>query len=291
MSTRLRAIAKQTDRINESGWYTAPSGRVVKIGEQIATAVRGTRVHGPDPVDPEPVAPDPVHPEPMEVPETARTATAFEVTPEGSLAAAGRMLDEDRAGVAVLNFASARNPGGGFLNGAQAQEEYLCRNSALHACLRGQREFYEAHRADPSPFYSDRVIHSPAVPVFRGEDNTLLEEPLTVGFLTSAAPNAGVIVRRDPAAAARVPEALAVRAERVLEVAVLGGYRRLVLGAWGCGVFQNRPEHVAGAFAALLGPGGRFAGRFSRVVFAVLDRRADSPTREAFVRAFPPDGR
>ncbi|GAB2605702.1 TIGR02452 family protein [Streptomyces capparidis] len=272
MSARLRALAGQTVRIVEAGWYPAPSGRTVSVGDPVARAAAGTALYGPGPVP---------------VPEAgAARATSFEVTGEGSLAAARRLVDAGADGVAVLNFASARNPGGGFRNGAQAQEEYLCRNSALYACLLRCPEFYEAHRADRDPFYSDRVIHAPGVPVFRGEDDALLETPFEVGFLTSPAPNAGVIAQRAPRELGRVPAALERRAGRVLEVAARHGYGALVLGAWGCGVFRNDPAQVAAAFAAHLGDGGRFAGRFGTVVFAVLDRRADSPTRAAFTRVF-----
>ncbi|WP_455753893.1 TIGR02452 family protein [Streptomyces griseorubiginosus] len=188
--------------------------------------------------------------------------------------------------VAVLNFASARNPGGGFLNGAQAQEEALCRASALYTCLLKAREFYDHHRAHRDPFYTDRVIHSPAVPVFRDDRGRLLDSAHLVGFLTAAAPNAGVVRRTAPERVAELPRALAVRAEQVLSVAAAEGYRRLVLGAWGCGVFQNDPAQVAGAFRTLLAPGGRFAGAFEHVVFGVLDRTPGAVVREAFVRAF-----
>ncbi|MEU3949547.1 TIGR02452 family protein [Streptomyces sp. NPDC029526] len=187
---------------------------------------------------------------------------------------------------AVLNFASARNPGGGYLNGAQAQEEALCRASALHTCLLRAPAFYEHHRTHRDPFYTDRVIHSPAVPVFRDDRGRLLDEPFTAHFLTSPAPNAGVILRRLPERAAEIPGAVTERAGRVLETAAAVGHRRLVLGAWGCGVFRNDPAVVAGAFRSLIGPGGRFAGTFGHVVFAVLDRTAGGATRAAFEQAF-----
>ncbi len=112
-------------------------------------------------------------------------------------------------------------------------------------------------------------------------------EPYRAGFLTSAAPNAGVVLRTAPERAAELPGALAVRAERVLETAVAHGYRRLVLGAWGCGVFRNDPDQVAGAFRTLLGPGGRFTGAFERVAFGILDRTPGATVRAAFDRAFP----
>ncbi|MEV6329010.1 TIGR02452 family protein [Streptomyces sp. NPDC051909] len=276
MSARLRALARENEDIVAAGHYTGPGGRTVLLAEPLAAALSGTRLYGPGPV---PVTPG-----------TDRTTT-LAVTGESSLAAARRMLREKPdERVAVLNFASARNPGGGYLNGAQAQEEALCRSSALYTTLLRAPEYYEHHRAERDAFYTDRVIHSPAVPVFRDERGGLLDEPFAVGFLTSPAPNAGVIRRRTPELAHRVPAALAARAERVLETAVAQGYRRLVLGAWGCGVFQNDPAEVAGAFKVLLTGDGRFARHFDEVVFGILDRTRDRATLGAFRRVFPPTG-
>ncbi|MFJ6656534.1 TIGR02452 family protein [Streptomyces sp. NPDC091377] len=266
MSARLREIARQTERIVAEGGYRTASDRFVTLAAQIGTAADGTRVHGPDPVD---------------VPPAPAVTTSVSVTGESSLTAARRL----GTGTAVLNFASARNPGGGYLNGAQAQEEAVCRASALYTCLLRAPDFYAHHRTHRDPFYTDRVIHSPSVPVFRDEAARLLDAPFTVGFLTAAAPNAGVIRRQTPERADEIPAALAARAARVLETAASYGYRRLVLGAWGCGVFQNDPAAVAGAFRDLLtdGPG---AGRFEEVVFAVLDRTQDRTTLDAFRRTF-----
>ncbi|MFA7755748.1 TIGR02452 family protein [Streptomyces sp. NRRL B-2790] len=271
MSARLRGIAAETERIVAAGGYRAPDGREVSLAAAIEAARAGTRMYGPEPV---PVSTDPDE-EPF-----------FEVTGESSLEAARRLAD---APVAVLNFASARNPGGGYLNGAQAQEEALCRASALYTCLLRARAFYDHHRAHRDPFYTDRVIHSPAVPVFRDDRGRLLPDPYGVGFLTAAAPNAGVVRRTAPERTGDLPAALAARAERVLETAAAHGYRRLVLGAWGCGVFQNDPAQVAGAFRALLGPGGRFERTFAHVVFGILDRTPGATVREAFARAFAQD--
>ncbi|MFI6063226.1 TIGR02452 family protein [Streptomyces sp. NPDC051286] len=272
MSARLRAIARETETIVEQGFYRTPAGREVSIERALAAALSGTRLYGPEPV-------------PVAVLDSGRTAVV-EVTGESSLQAARRMTGEGPGKVAVLNFASARNPGGGYLNGAQAQEEALCRGSALYATLLRAPDYYAHHRAERSAFYTDRVIHSPGVPVFRDDRGSLLDIPYAVGFLTSPAPNAGVIRSRTPEDAPRIPAALASRAERVLEVAAVRGYRRLVLGAWGCGVFRNDPTEVAGAFHALLTDGGRFAGHFEQIVFGILDRGPESATRAAFAHTF-----
>lgn len=268
MSARLRGIAQQTEQIVAAGSYRTSDGREVSLAAAVGAARDGTRMYGPGPVE-------------VTVPDRERTV--FEVTGESSLEAARRLGGD----VAVLNFASARNPGGGYLNGAQAQEEALCRASALYTCLLRAREFYDHHRAHRDPFYTDRVVHAPGVPVFRDDRGRLLDEPFTAGFLTSAAPNAGVVLRTAHERAADLPAALTARAERVLETAAVHGYRRLVLGAWGCGVFRNDPAQVAGAFRTLLGPGGRFAGAFERVAFGILDRTPGATVRAAFERTFP----
>jgi uncharacterized protein (TIGR02452 family) len=272
VSARLRGIARETEEIVAAGGYRSPGGHGISLTDAIEAARSGTRMLGPGPV-------------PVSVPVASAPATdtLIEVTGESSLEAARRL----GTATAVLNFASARNPGGGYLNGAQAQEEALCRASALYTCLLRAPEFYDHHRTHRDPFYTDRVIHSPAVPVFRDDRGRLLDEPFTAGFLTAAAPNAGVVRRTMPDRVAELPHALATRAERVLETAAAHGHRRLVLGAWGCGVFQNDPAQVAGAFRGLLGPGGRFAGAFEHVVFGVLDRTRGAVVREAFARTFP----
>ncbi|KJY17099.1 MULTISPECIES: TIGR02452 family protein [Streptomyces] len=275
MSSRLREIARENAEILAAGGYRTRSGRQVELAAALADAKAGTRIYGPNHVIPgEQLVGD-------------GRATAVEVTGESSTVAARRLAADAPEGtaaaaVAVLNFASARNPGGGYVRGAKAQEEALCRASALYETLLEAPEYYEVHRAEVSTFYTDRVIHSPGVPVFRDDRGELMESPFLAGFLTSPAPNAGTILRQEPERAAEIPGALARRAELVLEVAASHGYRRLVLGAWGCGVFRNDPAHVAEAFRGLLS--GRFAGTFDRVVFAVLDRNPVS--REAFERAF-----
>ncbi|AZM44533.1 TIGR02452 family protein [Streptomyces sp. WAC 06738] len=274
VSARLREVARDNERILAAGGYEA-AGRWVPLGEAAARAADGTRMYGPGPVAGAGGAPA-----------DGPRDTPAEVTAETSLAAARRLAGEGADRVGVLNFSSARNPGGGYVNGARAQEEELCRASALYPALLRAPEFYAAHRADRSPFYTDRVIHSPAVPVFRDDAGALLPEPYAVYFLTSPAPNAGVIAQRTPEETDRIPAALAGRAERVLEVAAVAGVTALVLGAWGCGVFRNDPAQVAAAFRTHLEPGGRFAGRFPRLVFAVWDRQPRSANRAAFEAAF-----
>ncbi|MFE2759326.1 MULTISPECIES: TIGR02452 family protein [Streptomyces] len=272
MSARLRGIARETEDVVAAGRYRTADGREVPIGRALSAALSGTRLYGPEPVD-------------VAVLDTDRTPV-FEVTGESSLRAARRMTAASPGAVAVLTYASARNPGGGYLNGAQAQEEALCRGSALYATLLRAPEYYARHRAERSALYSDRVIHSPGVPVFRDDRGRFLDAPFTAGFLTSPAPNAGVVRAREPERAHLVPAALASRAERVLEVAAACGYRRLVLGAWGCGVFRNDPAEVAGAFHTLLAGRGRFAGHFEQVVFGILERGPRFPVRDAFTRVF-----
>ncbi|OHV37018.1 MULTISPECIES: TIGR02452 family protein [Pseudofrankia] len=286
MKERLRKIAEETVRIVDAGGYTAPDGRRVDISERVRRAVEGTVLYGPEPVDAVPPATVPPGASAPAAPGQAPRPARLEVTGETTFAAARRMLAASPGPVAALNFASARWPGGGFLSGARAQEEYLCRLSALYACLVGVDDYYRPHNAAGTSLYSDRVLHSPAVPVFRDEDFSLLPEPVDVGILTAAAPYATGLARDEPHLLWLLPRTFQSRCRQVLAVAARHGYRRLVLGAWGCGAFGNDPAVVAAAFAELLLPGGAFAGHFDEVGFAILrQHESESGTGNVFAAA------
>lgn len=166
----------------------------------------------------------------------------IEVTSEKTGEASRRLVEEGVPHVAALNFASAKNPGGGFLGGAKAQEEDLARCSALYPCLITQREYYDVNRAEHSPLYTDHLIYSPDVPFFRDEALDFLEQPFHVSILTAPAPNAGAAQRNAPHLMAHLPGVFRARALKVLQVAAHQGHRTLVLGAWGCGAFRNNPN-------------------------------------------------
>jgi len=208
-------------------------------------------------------------------------ATLISVTSESTSAAGHRLArDEGEARVFILNFASAKNPGGGFLGGARAQEEDLARASALYACQLTQPEYYAQNRACGTLLYTDYMIYSPDVPFFRDDAQRLLEEPYLLSVLTAPAPNAGEHRRRDDEPQG-VEDALRARAAHVLRVARSHGHEVLVLGAWGCGVFRNEPTLVADAFAALLAS-DELRGAFRRVVFAIFERAKTGATRGIF---------
>ncbi|WP_033338179.1 TIGR02452 family protein [Catenuloplanes japonicus] len=266
MSTRLRAIARETLDAIDAGEYLAPSGTVVPLAAAVSDAIAGTVLHLPG--------------APLASPVIGDRPPAIEVTGESTLLAARRLAQDGP--VAAMVFASAKNPGGGFRTGAQAQEESVARASALFPCLTAVPDYYEFHRAQRDLLYSDRVVYSPGVPVFRDDRGRFLPAPHPVSMLTAAAPNRGAIARNQPASTDEIDTVLATRARRVLEVAAHHAERRLVLGAWGCGVFRNSPAAVADAFATAL---DALPGRFDRVVFAVLDR-GDAPIRTAFTTRF-----
>jgi uncharacterized protein (TIGR02452 family) len=269
-------LARQTIATVERGGYQSAGGRVVDIAAHVRGCLEATRHFSPDELASLRTA---VLAGPAE-----GFATKLEIVNETTLAGIARVLADGSGPVAALNFASAKNPGGGFLNGSQAQEESLARSSALHGSLLRAREFYDNHRASPSLLYSDAMIWSPNCPVFRDDDGALLDQPQLVSFITSPAPNAGAAVNNRPKELPLIPEVLRRRWEYVLALAASQGHKQLVLGAWGCGVFRNDPALVAETVADHLRHGA-WAGRFERVVFSVLDTSASKSTFAAFEQA------
>jgi uncharacterized protein (TIGR02452 family) len=214
---------------------------------------------------------------------TGTAQTQIEITNETSLEALQRLSRAAKDEVLCLNFASAKNPGGGFLGGAQAQEESLARSSGLYPCLLAQPRFYEFHRKQQNLLYSHRMIYSPSVPVFKNDAGEILE-PYNAAFITCAAPNAGAIASNQAQSIPRIPEVLEQRAALVLGLAALKKHQRLVLGAWGCGVFRNDPNLVARVFKDLLE--NKFKNVFEEVVFAVYDSSKNKSVFLAFEGIF-----
>ncbi|MCI4664084.1 MAG: TIGR02452 family protein [Neomegalonema sp.] len=264
------AIAAQTVEILERGRYVAPDGGEVDFSGDLASAVSGATLYAPGDLtyDAAPLG------------ASIAGDMAIDVVNETSFSGARALLATGAAEVCCLNFASAKNPGGGFLGGSQAQEEALARASGLTACLKAAPAYYDSNRRAPNALYTDHIIFAPAVPVFRDDHDALLSSHWLCSIVTAPAPNAGAIRQNTPELSEQIEATLERRAGMVLEACRRHGVRHLVLGAWGCGVFRNDSRQVAAVFAAHL-QAPHFAAAFDHVRFSVLDR-PEGPTFTAF---------
>ncbi|KAI9371477.1 hypothetical protein BJX61DRAFT_28551 [Aspergillus egyptiacus] len=191
----------------------------------------------------------------------------------------------DTKPVCVLNMASERHPGGGWLGGALAQEEALCYRSTLYATLK--KKWY--------PLRKHEAIYSPTVVIFReGYENNHrmldLQQPQTLPVVSvvsiAAVRNPEVNTRTRPPTFADLDDRLWTKEKMrvILRVAVHNRHRSLVLGALGCGAFMNPNEAVANCWVDVLLE-QEFRGWFHQIVFAVLkDNTQGSDNFEVFYR-------
>jgi uncharacterized protein (TIGR02452 family) len=196
-----------------------------------------------------------------------------------------------RSKIGILNFASAKNPGGGFIRGAQAQEESIARSSTLYPTLMTDtaQAFYNLHKRDSKGgYYSHAMIYSPHVLIFR-DDNGGWTKPLEVDVLTSPAVNAGVARRTlhgvvgGQAEEGRIEKAMRERMARILFLFEKQETKNIVLGSFGTGVFRNDVGMVARIWADLLAVReARFKNTFDRVVFAIIGRKTFEEFKDAF---------
>ena len=203
-------------------------------------------------------------------------------------------LSQTRPGskIGVLNFASATQPGGKFMDGASAQEESIARSSTLHLSLQSRKAapFYELHdRDNGGGYYSHSMIYSTSVAVFRDDNGDWLR-PYYVDIVTSSAVNADLVRKLTygchgiwPITEERILSVMRERMGRILALFERSGVRNLVLGSFGAGVLQNDVDSLAKIWGELLGvPGARFAYSFHQVIFAI----PDSDTRRKFATGF-----
>eukprot|EP01102_Stenamoeba_stenopodia_P015808 TRINITY_DN5451_c0_g1_i2.p1 TRINITY_DN5451_c0_g1~~TRINITY_DN5451_c0_g1_i2.p1 ORF type:complete len:397 (-),score=77.08 TRINITY_DN5451_c0_g1_i2:132-1322(-) len=258
------------------GSYTTKSGKVVSgIGIRTKLAVDNTQLYEPHQVKS-------LIKSELEQSE-AFLSLAIEVQQCYVLKAAE---DLARSGlyksVAVLNFASAKNPGGGFIKGASAHEESIARSSGLYPCLTEARHvdtYYGENKKDKTCVYTDHMIFSPNVPVIRNDSGDLLEDPYEISIITAPAVNAGASRKRLGANGDEIiADTMRIRIKGVLAIAKKQKCDAVVLGAWGCGCFRNDPVLIAKLFAQ----GLRVLGSsFKKIIFAIDDEDKCSVFRSA----------
>lgn len=162
--------------------------------------------------------------------------------------------------IAVLNFASYKNPGGQFINGSMAQEECLCHDSFLYNVLKEQKDYYEwNNKYKNNALYLNRALYSENIKFFYNDENKIVD------VITCAAPNYKAARRFELVTPNMNLQVLKSRIKFVLDIAQYNNVDTLILGAFGCGVFGQDAEIVAIIFKKLL----KEYYSFNNVIFAI----------------------
>ncbi|WP_130811819.1 TIGR02452 family protein [Olsenella sp. Marseille-P4559] len=183
-----------------------------------------------------------------------------------------------RCDMAMLDFASFVNPGGGYERGAWAQEEALCSESFLYNVLSQKRDWYGENRRRNinCELYRNRALVVPAVRFERDKYHSYSD------VIVCAAPNAVRARANYHVSDNDLVTAMRDRISFVMAIADQLGYDKLVLGAFGCGAFGWDAATVAKLFRVELASGTHVA---SHVTFPVPRGRTDE-NLETFQHAF-----
>ncbi|MCR5288953.1 MAG: TIGR02452 family protein [Treponema sp.] len=187
--------------------------------------------------------------------------------------------------VAVLNFANSYHPGGGVRHGARAQEECLCRISTLYDAIsdpKMKEYFYDPHCKGNDDLANDDIIYTPKVVVFKSDTEQPALRPKEEWFyadvLTCAAPC--ISWNQAPITKEKLRQLHDSRARHILDCACNHEVDVLVLGAFGCGAFQNPPEIVAKVYKQVL---VEYTHAFKSIVFAIYCKDYETENYKTFL--------
>ncbi len=224
-------------------------------------------------------------PRPTEVPPHARRdhRTEFEFMNLSTYDAAERML-RDGYNPLVLDMANKKDVGGAP-DRASAQEENCCRRSNLYQGLMkisgGRKEF--------SPHISPGGVYVPHVQVFRKgpEEGYAYHKPFACSVYASAAYNCNTRHGGGfdkPASERDYVEGTKQKMRDMFREAYRNGHDSLLLGAFGCGAFENDPKQVSQLYVEVLSE-REFSGLFRKVSFGIIDMGGTQNLR-TFERTF-----
>lgn len=170
--------------------------------------------------------------------------------------------------MAVLDFASFTNPGGGYIQGYLVQEATLCADSYLYNVLDKQRKWYGENRRRNinCELYRNRALVVPAVRFDRNHVHAYAD------VIVAAAPNVKRARQEYRVSDDALLDALRDRIRFVLAICDELGREKLVLGAWGCDNNGFDAEAVAELFRKELASGDF---KVKQVFFAVPSTRWD----------------
>lgn len=170
--------------------------------------------------------------------------------------------------IGLLNFASAIQPGGGFLTGAQAQEESLCRSSSLYDCLSPFDDtFYMLPQRNG--VYSNACIISPQVPFFKDDNGEYWNDIICSDVVSIACVNITKFLPKTKSSRTIIHMVLKLRIRMILSAFEKLKSKTIILGAWGCGVFRNSIQEISHLFAKILK--NYKSNCIERVIFAIPD--------------------
>lgn len=204
----------------------------------IDAAIRGTKVYGgPD------YTPPTLN---LDIFDYARLVETDSVSAAAERVSAGEKI-------CILNFASYKHPGGGFLQGASTQEEALCHESILYPVLQAFKDTYYEwnNRHKNGALYTNRALYTPDV-LFIHKGGLFQAD-----VVTCAAPNANTAVRYGHATREQNNEVFADRIKFLNNVIANNCPDVVIVGAWGCGVFGQDARFTAETMLRYLRPAGR----------------------------------
>lgn len=183
---------------------------------------------------------------------------------------ATRRFTSQSKSVCVLNFASAKHPGGGFVNGSLAQEEMLCYKSNLYNVLIKHEDLYNWSKQHlNNGLYESWAIYSDSIVVFR-DNNLKLCGPSSINVITCPAINKSVAIKKY--SSDKIYKEMYNRCKFILDVAIENNQKNIILGAFGCGVFGNDPKDVANIFYDLFIQED-YLKYFTNIEFAILGNK------------------
>jgi uncharacterized protein (TIGR02452 family) len=155
--------------------------------------------------------------------------------------------------LSVLNFASAKHAGGGFLKGSMAQEEALCYSTGLYQSLKeceGALNSYILNEKNPRDgLYHPFIIVSEGTKVYY--NSSLEEQPeRKVSIYSSPAVNFGYYRTRMLKKMSlfeielTAEKEMKQRIDNLFKLVIANKHRKLIMGPWGCGVFKGNLDKL-----------------------------------------------